>query len=284
MKDPNGSLYRRCRGVIGDAVGHLSADDGFAMASHVALSALMSVFPFLIFVAALASFFGEADLADRVANLLFEAWPADVAGPITADVRNVLGQQQRGLLTISIVVTIFLASNGVEAVRTALNRAYRVSDTRNFIFLRLQSIVFVIVGAVASLSLAFLGVLGPLIFNWLVAHFPAVAPYATTFTVVRLGITSAALAVVLVAAHLWLPAGRPPILRLWPGIVTTLALWLIATWAFSFYLQRFANYAAYYAGLASVVTAIFFMYLIALIMIFGAEFNAALARMDRPRP
>ncbi|MCB1486177.1 MAG: YihY/virulence factor BrkB family protein [Bauldia sp.] len=284
MTDPNASLYRRCRGVIGDAVGHLSADDGFAMASHVALSALMSVFPFLIFVAALASFFGEAGLASRVAGLLFEAWPEDVAGPISADVRNVLGQQQSGLLTISIVVTIFLASNGVEAVRTALNRAYRVSEKRNFILLRLQSIGFVIVGAVASLALAFLGVLGPLIFSWLTSHFPGIAPYATTFTFVRLGVTSVALAIVLVAAHLWLPAGRPPVLRLWPGIVITLLLWLIATWAFSFYLQRFANYAAYYAGLASVVTAIFFMYLIALIMIFGAEFNAALARMDRPRP
>jgi membrane protein len=253
------------------------------MASHVALSALMSVFPFLIFVAALASFFGEADLASRVAGLLFDAWPQDVAGPIAADVRNVLGRQQSGLLTISIVVTIYLASNGVEAVRTALNRAYRVTDKRNFILLRLQSIVFVIVGAIASLALAFLGVLGPLIFSWLTSHFPAIEPYSTTFTFARLGITSVALAIVLVAAHLWLPAGRPPVLRLWPGIVTTFALWLIATWAFSFYLQRFANYAAYYAGLASVVTAIFFMYLVALIMIFGAELNAALARVGRQR-
>ena len=119
--------------VIGNAIGHLSADDGFAMASHVALSALMAVFPFLIFVAALAGFFGEADLASRVASLLFETWPEDVAGPIATDVRNVLTRQQSGLLTISVLVTIFLASNGVEAVRTALNRAYRVVDKRNFI-------------------------------------------------------------------------------------------------------------------------------------------------------
>ena len=62
----------------------------------------------------------------------------------------------------------------------------------------------------------------------------------------------------------------------------TLTLWLMAAWIFGYYLQRFANYAAYYAGLASVVTAIFFMYLVALIMIFGAEFNAALARRRGP--
>lgn len=283
MTDANASLYRRCRSVIADAVGHLSVDDGFAMASHVALSALMSVFPFLIFVAALAGFIGEADLAGRVAGLLFETWPKDVAEPIASDVRNVLTRQQSGLLTISVLVTIFLASNGVEAVRTALNRAYRVTDRRNYFLLRLQSIVFVIGGAFASLAVAFLGLLGPLLFDWLSTHFPAIEPYATTFDLARFAVTGIMLALILVGAHLWLPAGRPPALRLWPGIVITLVLWLIATWAFGFYLQRFANYAAYYAGLASVVTAIFFMYLVALIMIFGAELNASLARMDRPR-
>ena len=129
--------------------------------------------------------------------------------------------------------------------------------------------------------MAFLGVLGPVLFTWLATHFPVIKPYATTFDLIRFAVTGVMLAVVLVAAHLWLPAGRPPALRLWPGIVITLVLWLIATWAFGFYLQRFANYAAYYAGLASVVTAIFFMYLVALIMIFGAELNASLARTGR---
>lgn len=281
MSDIHVSLFKRCRSVLGDAIGHLSADDGFAMASHVALSALMAVFPFLIFVAALAGFFGEADLAGQVAALLFDTWPEDVAGPIAADVKNVLTRPQSGLLTISVLVTIFLASNGVEAVRTALNRAYRVTDSRNFILLRIQSILFVIAGAVASLIFAFLGVLGPVLFDWVSSHFPAVQPYARTFDLARFGVTGVMLSLVLIAAHLWLPAGRPPVRRLWPGIVTTLVMWLVAAWGFGLYLQRFANYAAYYAGLASVVTAIFFMYLVALIMIFGAEFNASLARLKR---
>lgn len=276
------SFFRQARVVISDALGHLNDDDGWAMASHVALSALMAVFPFLIFVAALAGFIGEADLASRVAALLFDTWPEDVAGPIADDVQSVLAQPQSGLLTISVAITIYLASNGVEAVRTALNRAYRVKETRSFFFLRAQSLLFVVVGAVASLVFAFIGVLGPLLFDWLARYVPEIEPFQTTFLFVRLVVTGLILAVALVAAHLWLPAGRPPAPSLWPGIVITLALWLLAAWIFGYYLQRFANYAAYYAGLASVVTAIFFMYLVALIMIFGAEFNAALARRRQP--
>lgn len=276
------SFFRQARDVIFDALGHLNDDDGWAMASHVALSALMAVFPFLIFVAALAGFIGEADLASRVAALLFDTWPEDVAGPIADDVQSVLAQPQSGLLTISVAITIYLASNGVEAVRTALNRAYRVKETRSFFFLRAQSLLFVLVGAVASLVFAFIGVLGPLLFDWLARYVPEIEPFQTTFLFVRLVVTGLILAVALVAAHLWLPAGRPPAPSLWPGIVITLTLWLLAAWIFGYYLQRFANYAAYYAGLASVVTAIFFMYLVALIMIFGAEFNAALARRRQP--
>lgn len=276
------SFFRKARAVLGDAIGHLNDDDGWAMASHVALSALMAVFPFLIFVAALAGFIGEADLASRVASLLFDTWPEDVSKPIAEDVQNVLNQPHSGLLTVSVAITIYLASNGVEAVRTALNRAYRVRETRSFFYLRGQSLLFVVLGAVASLVFAFLGVLGPLLFDWIARYVPEIAPFQTTFLFLRLIVTGLMLAVVLVSAHLWLPAGRPPAPSLWPGIVMTLTLWLIAAFVFGYYLQRFANYAAYYAGLASVVTAIFFMYLVALIMIFGAEFNAALARRREP--
>ena len=59
------------------------ADDGWAIASHIALSTLMALFPFLIVVTALAGFFlGSKELADEAARLLLEAWPPEVAGPI----------------------------------------------------------------------------------------------------------------------------------------------------------------------------------------------------------
>jgi membrane protein len=272
------SFFRSARAVLADALSHFNDDDGWAMSSHVALSALMAAFPFLIFVGTLAAFIGDAGLADRVADLLFNAWPPEVAKPIAAEVHRVLSVHRGGLLTISILVTIYLASNGVEAVRTALNRAYRVSETRSFFFLRAQSFLFVLIGAIASLVLAFLGVLGPLIIDRVVAAIPQLAPFQASFTYASLAVTGFVLVAALVTAHLWLPCNRPPALRLWPGILITLTSWLLAALIFGTYLRRFANYVATYAGLASVVTAIFFLYLVAMLMIFGAEFNAALAR------
>jgi membrane protein len=265
--------------VVADAVGHLNDDDGWAMASHVALSSLMAIFPFVIFIAALAGFIGQEPLAVRAADFLFTVWPAEVAGPISREVHRVLTGASTSLLTISAVIAIYLASNGVEAVRTALNRAYRSNDNRSFLFRRSQSLVFVAVGAVASLIMAFLGVLGPRTFAQLADVFPKLLPFEATFGYLRIAVTSMLVIVVLTAAHLWLPQNRPAATRLWPGIVATLLLWALAARVFAAYLARFANYTATYAGLASLVTAIFFLYLVALIMIFGAEFNAALGRL-----
>jgi membrane protein len=248
------------------------------MASHVALNALMAVFPFLIFVGALAAFVGAADLAGSVVSEVFAAWPAQVAAPLAHEVEQVLAVPRGGLLTISVAATIWLASNGIEAVRSALNRAYEASETRSFFWLRAQSILFVLGGAIASLVFAVMGVAGPAIFRQLAMDFPRLRQFEGVFPYVSLGVTGLVLAAALFAAHLWLPAGRPRGVHLWPGIVLTLIAWLAGASGFSVYLRTFGSYVVTYAGLAGAVTAIFFLYIVAMLMIFGAELNAALDR------
>jgi membrane protein len=268
-------FLRRAWKVVADAFGHFNADDGWAMASHVALSALMALFPFVIFVAALAGFIGQAALAGRVAEILFATWPEQVAGPIAAEVTRVLTQAHSNLLTVSALVALYLASNGVEAARTALNRAYRVYDRRSIFFRRAQSLAFVLIGAGAFLIAATI-VVGA-------AGLPALTQFSQGLAYAGLALTTVLVVAGLIVAHLFLPAGRPPWRALWPGIVGTLVTWVIAGWVFAFYLREFANYTATYAGLAGVVIAIFFLYVVALLMIFGAEFNAALQRLRDDR-
>lgn len=270
---------RRTMRVIAITAGRLYQDDGWAMASHLTLSALMALFPFLIFVAALAGFFGAADLADQAAHYLFDTVPENIAQGISNEVYKVLANKNPGLLTISIIVTFYLAMNGVEAVRAALTRAYGSTSGRSFWLLRLQSGGFVIIGALAFMALAFLGVLGPLIWEVLQRWFPDLANLNDQVQIYRYAIVGSLLAAALTASHLWLPGrGRWRELRIWPGIVATLLLWWIATSVFAAYLKGFANYVSTYAGLTSIVTALFYLYIMSLILIFGAELNAAIAR------
>ena len=169
-------MLRRVWTIAFDATNHFLAEDGWAIASHIALSALMSLFPFLIFVTAIAGFLGSKDLADEVARLIFSAWPAAVAGPIAAEVRDVLTAPRGGLLTVGAALALYFSSNAIEALRVGLDRAYACPETRPWWLLRLQSLAFMIVGAAALLGLALLVVLGPLIWATAVDFVPALAP------------------------------------------------------------------------------------------------------------
>src|SRR5437660_1114502 len=147
-----------------DAFYAFGEDDGWALASHIALSTLLAAFPFLIVLTALAGFVGSRDMADSVATLLLQTFPQEVADPLTREVHNVLGTTRGDVLTIGVVLAVFFASSGVDSLRIGLNRAYNVTETRAFWLLKLESIAYVLVGAVALLALGFLIVLAPLAF------------------------------------------------------------------------------------------------------------------------
>ena len=118
------------RRVLWDAFGHFDSDDGWSMSSHLAISALMALFPFLIFATALASFLGAKAFADTAVHLVFDTWPDQIAEPISNEVVRVLTVQRGDFLTLSVLLAGFFASNGIEALRVSLNRAYRVPETR----------------------------------------------------------------------------------------------------------------------------------------------------------
>src|SRR5262249_25243862 len=146
------SLMRKAfvflRRVLVDTWRHFSTDDGWALASHVALSGILALFPFLIFATTLASFLGASAFTETAVHIVFDTWPDVIAKPIAQEVRNVLNVQRSGLLTISVIAAAYFASNGIEALRVALNRAYQVIDTRSIIYCRLQSLGYVIVATI----------------------------------------------------------------------------------------------------------------------------------------
>ncbi|MEK1886549.1 MAG: YihY/virulence factor BrkB family protein [Phyllobacterium sp.] len=266
------------RRVIADALGHFLTDDGWALASHVALSGILALFPFLIFATSLASFLGASAFTDTAVHIIFDTWPDVIARPIAQEVRNVLNVQRGGLLTVSVIAAAYFASNGIEALRVALNRAYRVIDTRSIIFCRLQSLGFVIVATIGIMAISFLLVLAPLALRIAARWIPELVLVSGTIVFWRYVIATTVLVVGLLVVHLWLPAGQRRFVDILPGILITLIAWTVGATIFASYLETFASYVTTYAGLASIMVAIVFLYIIAAIFIIGAEVNAAIIR------
>ena len=260
------------------------ADDGWAIASHIALSALMSIFPFFLVLTAIAGMVGSKDLADEAARILLEAWPEEVSAPIATEIHAVLTGAHGQVLTVGVLLALYFASSGIESLRIGLNRAYSMIDARPIWLLRLESIGYVIVAAVALLALSFLVVLAPVIWRTALKYVPALEPLSDIITLTRFVVATVLLIVALILVHLWLPAGRRKFKEILPGILVTLILWLATGILFGRYLSDYAfTYSIYYAGLASVMIALVFLYLTACIFIYGGELNAVIqkARIER---
>jgi membrane protein len=257
-----------------EAFRRFNADDGWAIASHIALSTLMGLFPFILVLTAIAGFFGSKELADEGARILLETWPEQVAAPIALELHGVLMSARGSVLTVGAVLALYFASAGVESLRIGLNRAYELVDMRPWWLLRLESVAYVIVGAFSLLALSFLVFLAPLIWATTLRFLPKLEPLGLTVTVVRFGVAAMVLVIGLMIVHLWLPCGRRRLKEIVPGVIATLVLWLVAGTIFGRYLADFAStYSTYYAGLASPMIALAFLYFTASIFIYGGELN-----------
>ena len=116
-----------------EALYRLYEHSGFAMAGAVAFSFVVSLFPFCIFLGALAGIFGGRELAAQAVEQLFQILPPSVAAGLAPQVEAIMGRTRIDLLTVSAGLSLFFATNAIETLRTALNGAYRVIETRPYL-------------------------------------------------------------------------------------------------------------------------------------------------------
>lgn len=283
------AVSRPARALV-EALRRFDAKGGWVLSSHVAMSMMLALFPFILFVVALGGFLSrEFDLVSFMENreslnelveLVFGAWPDAVEEPIVAELKAVLAADNFRLMTLGGVLVLYFASNGVDAVREAMTRAYHDIDTRPYWKARLLSLVFVVLGAVGVLIAAAIVVAGSIYsslaaqsVHWKVFDWLSAGGFG------RLIITMMPILAIL-AAHRWLPGRRHSLRQILPGVALTVAGWSLAGWGFSYYVRAFGTYSATYAGLAGAMAALIFLYLISAVLIVGAEFNGALIDLD----
>jgi membrane protein len=243
-------------------------NDGWAYASHIAMSSLLAIFPFMIFVTSLAAYLGYDNLESIIVAIVFGTWPEDAAKPIIHEIRLVLSDWHSGLFTIGGVLALLFASNGVDALRMSFNRAYGVIEDRSFVQQRLLSLLLVILGSLVLILIAFLLVLHPLLWP---------RPDAVHVSMIRYLTAGSILLLCLCSCHGWLPAGKRSLSTLWPGLLSTMVLLTLTTWIFSLHLHYIADYGSLFAGLAGAMTSLIYLYIVACSLILGGVINKSAA-------
>ena len=269
----HGAGWRAIWAVLQEAMLRLWDDNAMGLAGNIAFRALLAVFPFLIFVTSLTALFADQAMADGLIAFLIALVPAALVEPLVSEVMSVLTAERGGVLSLGVLLTIWFAVGGVDGVRVGLNRAYDIRECRSTVVLYTLEVLSVILLGFVFVMVGYLLVLAPRAGSTLHRFVPGFEPESLQLGLIRYLAAVAILTAGLFAAHVVLPARRLSFWSMWPGVLVTVVAWIALSAAFSLYLTRFADYASYYAGLAGIVAGLYFLYLAALVMIFGGELN-----------
>ena len=257
--------------------------DGFIHAGNLAYLALLTVFPFFILAAAIASLLGQSAETQRAVASFLHVLPPNVGDLLEKPIHDVLAARTGSLLWIGGLVALWSVGSFVETIRDIFRRAYGVTSSKPFWHYRLSSMLVIIVSVVVAL-LSFL-VQG--VMTAVERFIYALLPFAQDLAM-WVGLSRIVPGLVMfIALYMLFFSVTPSKYRMskcpkWPGALFTAAWWVSITALLPIILSSLSDYSLTYGSLAGVIVALLFFFLVGLGIVFGAHLNAALAEPPEP--
>lgn len=259
--------------VLKAAAADFFADRMPLYAAALAYRTLFAIFPFVIFLVALLGFLGLPGLFVWLREQAALVVPGESMQLVNRAIDEVQSPQG-GLLSAGIAVALWSASAGVLAVFDALNEAYDAAEARPTWRRIPLAIVYTLCLAALAVCAAALMVIGPQIAEWIAERVGLGQIVVTLWTWLRLPAAVCLLFCVVAIVYHFAPNVRREFRLFTPGTAVAVAVWLAASLGFALYVTRFGNYSATYGSLGAIVALLFYFYLSASVLLFGAEINA----------
>jgi len=263
-----------------------SIDDGlFAVAKGAAYSALLSFFPVLTSVATIFFQLRADYVQQNLAEFLAQILPPGT-GPIVMQQFRYRGQRPIGLLVLAFALSLWAASSVIKSLIDGFNAAYRVPVNRSMLAHIGMGIMLVIFAGIpllgASALILFGGAIQTAGLNYLQID-PILNPLAgwvkVLSQVMRYIVAFGATASLTAMIYYYGPYRKQRWNAVWPGALVATILWLLATLGFGWYVRNITNYNLLYGSVGTSIALLSWMYVLALIALFGCEFNAESERM-----
>lgn len=245
--------------------------DVFGLSAQLAYFFLLSLFPFLLFLVTLLGFLPFE--ADGVMNFLEAYLPDEVVVLIESNLTQLVNNQSGGLLSVSIIGTLWSASNGFNAIAKSFNKAYRVEEKRSFLLNRLVAFGLMIGLVIVIISALVLAVFGKIIGETIFDIF-GFNDFMNLWNIIRYTFTSAIFFVVFLLLYKFTPNEKVKIKHAIWGTLFSTVLWQVTSLGFSFYVTNLGNYSATYGSLGTVIILMVWFYLSGIIINIGGVINA----------
>jgi len=254
-------------------------DRVFDLAAQLAYFFMLSLFPLLIFVFAILPYFGIS--AENVKPLFERFSPPELMTLINANLNTVFNKHT-GILSFSVIATIWPMSTAINAIIRVLNRAYDVKEDRSFIVSRGLAILLTLAMIFVLIVALILNVFGPALGKTLLSHFDVPIHIANLIDYIRSIFSFSVIIMVFAGIYLFAPNKKLRVGDVIIGAIFAAVFWQIVSLIFSVYVKAFDNYSATYGTLGGIIVLMIWFYLTGFILILGGEINAAL-RLRRKR-
>jgi membrane protein len=261
-----------------DLYREISDDNVFNGAAALAFYLTLAIFPAMILIMTVIPYMPIAEVDQAIMDLLGQALPPDAYDLVAKVVRDVTSDRRGGLLSFSLLATLWAASTGMYAIMQQLNITYGVKEARSLVRGRAVALALSVLFGVLVIGAFSLVVLGGVIEEWLGNRLGFSDTLVTFFAVFRWVVIVLALLLGFALIYYYGPNVQQEFRFITPGSVFGASLLIIASLAFSFYTSNFADYDATYGSIGAVIVLMLWLYIAGLVILVGSEINALLER------
>ncbi len=259
-------------------------DNCFGIAKGAAYSSLLAFFPVLASLAAILASVNASAVERVFSRLLFQVIPPGTEDLVRSQF-TVRSQRSGWLILLATLLSVWAASGAMMTLMEGFQAAYRLPSGRPFLKQRSVAILLVFIAAVPAVGSSALIVFGARIEQWMLAAL-GLAPeedlrtsVILTFGLLRYVVALGATVLVTGLMYYTGPNRTMRFPSVWPGAILATVLWLLATSVFGLYVRHIARYNVLYGSIGAVIALLVWMYLLAVIALFGCEYNAVRERL-----
>ena len=246
-------------------------------ATAVAFSLTLSAFPAIIFFFTLIPYIPVENLQPQIMDFLREIMPTSIYAEAQTTIMDIISRPRRGILSVGFILTIVTSTNGMVSLMRSFNIVYRDEDTRGFFKTRAIALMLTSLLALLIFLSVVLLIVGDhvmeILNDWQIvrdAWIIGLVNFLRYFT------TLSALTVGVSLIYRFAPDREVRMSFFNVGAFIASALIVLATYGFSYYLSNFGTYNKLYGSIGTMIAFMIWIYLIALLLIFGFEINASI--------
>ncbi|AFU67442.1 serum resistance membrane protein BrkB-like protein [Psychroflexus torquis ATCC 700755] len=250
-------------------------------AGSIAFSFFMAIFPFLLFVLNLIPFVWFIDdFQQELLNYFEELLPPQTSGLFQDIFFDIANNPRAGLLSFVFVLSIFLMSNGVNAIFTGFEFSYHTKINRTIIRQYIAAVGVAIIVAILLL----IAVIATVYFSFVIDQFTSIGVVGDSLVLARYGRFAILIIVLILGISILYYFGTREGRKtrfLSPGSFFTTILIVLTTYLFSIYVENFSAYNKLYGSIGALLILMLYIWLNSNILLLGFELNGALYNLKR---